>query len=103
MTIAYSSAQDCVADRKMNTNIINSMIWLCSNCITWNAHIVERCTVCNTQTTEHRTDDIDIMEIHFVTILWYMKAEIENRLHNIRVMEINVVKPNDNRQRIQWI
>lgn len=71
------------------------MIWLCKHCITWNPHLVVNCTVCNVPTTEFRDDNPDILETHLETIYWYMKAEVENRLHNLQVMDINVVQLNE--------
>jgi hypothetical protein len=35
------------------------------------------------------TNDTEIMDIYLENILWYMRSEVENRLNNTQVMEIN--------------
>ena len=66
------------------------MIWHCSNCSSWNANVNDHCIVCDKMTTHKgHTDDIELLDTYLVTILYYVQAEVKNRLANMAVMAIN--------------
>lgn len=65
------------------------MIWHCSHCATWNANVNDVCILCNNKGNTVVETDVEILDIQLKTVYWYMKAEVENRLHNTQVMSLN--------------
>jgi hypothetical protein len=87
--VAHMAVPRCVSTEKVDTNII-AMVWNCSDCGTLNANISDSCVVCDMVATHKgHTDDLELYDIYLETIYWYMRAEVENRLHNTQVMSLN--------------
>lgn len=72
------------------------MIWLCKHCTTLNANISDSCAVCNIAASHKGDYDTELQDIYLEIIYWYMKAEVDNRLWNLNVMNINRIQLNEN-------